>query len=86
MTQLIFNESKIALAKVYPIPTEEILNIDSFSLIEKIEVYNLLGKMIYTLTPDHNQVKLNLSKFNSGLYSIKLYCQNSIEIMKFIKK
>ncbi len=69
---------------VHPNPTTDILNIESRNSIQKLEVFNNLGQQVlYQLESS----TINVSKFETGLYFIKITDNNgAFEIEKFIKK
>ncbi|WP_411894831.1 FG-GAP-like repeat-containing protein [Winogradskyella sp. A2] len=78
-----FNTNKITL---YPNPTSNILNIDSFKIIDKLEVFNLLGEKYKSVEPNSKDISLDIYQLGTGVYFIRLSSQNTHEIMKFIKK
>lgn len=56
--------------KVYPNPTNDSINIKTQTTIDKVEVYNILGARILTLTKNTDAV--DVSSFESGIYVLKL--------------
>lgn len=71
--------------KIYPNPTRNNLNINAESDISLIEVYNSLGQKIITRTNSSNQLFVDLSNINSGVYFIKTYSGENIQFTKIIK-
>ena len=65
------------LIKVYPNPFSNIIQWDSF---ERVEVRDLLGKLIYT---DENTNLVQTSNWDSGVYFISLLDKN--QTVKIIK-
>lgn len=72
----------ISNLKIYPNPTTSFVTINSTSIIDKIDVYNLLGSKIHTTT---NTNTLDLSKYNSGIYTLKIHSGNQFVNKKIIK-
>ena len=68
---------------LYPNPTRDMLNINTISEIDKIEVYNLLGGLVID---KHNSKSISLKNFSSGLYIIKIYSNNVLITKKIIKE
>ncbi|WP_092580489.1 T9SS type A sorting domain-containing protein [Hyunsoonleella jejuensis] len=51
--------------------------------MDKIEVYSILGAMIFRKSSPNKQ--LDITNLNSGLYFLHVYSNQKIEIKKFIK-
>ena len=68
--------------KIYPNPTSDYVNIETLQNIEKIEMYNLLGKLMLTTT----EKSINLKQFNSGVYLLKVKTVNGSANKRIVKK
>lgn len=72
---------------VYPNPTDSIWIFSSkTNEITKIELYDIGGKLIKSVTSNSNEVKLNAVSFNPGIYLAKVYSKSDFEIKQLIKK
>jgi uncharacterized repeat protein (TIGR01451 family) len=71
---------------IYPNPTNGLLNIKSKSVIEQIEVFDMLGRQISSQKYDTFDVELNLSEFKDGIYFIKINSGSTFTTRKIIKK
>ncbi len=60
---------------IYPNPTNNIINIiTTNNKIKKVAIFNNIGKNIFDINNvDKNNLNIDLSKFNNGLYFIKVY-------------
>jgi len=67
---------------VYPNPANNFVNIESQSRIERIGIYDLTGKTVYSTTSDQNKLKINIDFLESGIYLIKLETENGIRVEK----
>lgn len=68
---------------IYPNPAGSILNLESSSQIERIEIYSQDGKLAYTeLGPN---TAIDISELKSGFYIIKASSAAGSSIQKFIK-
>ncbi len=68
---------------VYPSPTTGILNIQSKTSIDQIEVYNLLGQLILS---NSNVNTIDISSVSQGVYFIKVKDENgNIGTQKVVK-
>lgn len=80
------NEFSVSNFSMYPNPANEVLNFNAKSNIQNIEVYNLMGQKVLANAFDDNQVSLNVSQLNSGVYVVKAIIDGVESSAKFIKK
>ena len=76
--------SKIYLSSItaYPNPVKNMLSFDSNDLIEKIEVFNSIGKKVIT---QFNKNKIDFSNITKGIYHVKIYLNQQIITKKVLK-
>lgn len=77
---LTVNNIENSKIKVFPNPVSNILFIQNYQNIDKIEISNSLGQVVYY--ENNSNTKIDFSKFQSGIYFLKL--DNST--FKIIKK
>lgn len=70
----------------YPNPVKNQLTLKASNLIEKIEVYNLLGQKVITEKPAALETQLNVEKLQSGVYLMKTKINGTTKTFKIIKK
>ncbi len=70
--------------KIYPNPTKNIIQIENKSEIEKIKIFNYLGKEVLTQTRNNNEI--NVENLSKGIYLIEIYSENQKVYKKFIKE
>ena len=69
---------------IYPNPIKDDLFIKSDKEIQKVEIYNLLGKLVIKKEKERfNQI--NLSQLQTGVYLIRFYSEGNIISKKIIK-
>ncbi|WP_046757272.1 T9SS type A sorting domain-containing protein [Kordia jejudonensis] len=69
--------------KIYPNPASNILNIQTNTMITKVEIFNLLGKKVVQA----NTTEINVSQLSEGMYVMKLTSVEGAQITKrFIKQ
>lgn len=71
--------------KIYPNPTQDVIHIFSSTGIEKIEIFNTLGKRVLK-SKNLKDDQLNVSSLSKGLYLLKATKGNSVATRKIIKK
>ena len=69
---------------IFPNPTSSFLTIRSNKLISPISIYDKTGKLVLQNKVNSNEIILDISNLNSGLYFIKSNSQNSSKIRRFI--
>jgi len=72
--------------KSYPNPTTDYLLLSAAKKIDKIEVYDLLGKQVLAKTIADARDNINVSSLSAGLYIMKAYIEDAVGSYKFIKE
>ncbi len=84
---LSISEFDIKALSVYPNPVKDVLNVKTDLALESIEVFNILGKNV--LTVSGNQISdnsINLSALNNGVYFVNIFAEGNKETIKVIKE
>lgn len=74
----------ITNVKTFPNPTTDILNLNTSLAVDKVEVFNVLGKKMNNIYFDNNQV--NVAGLSTGIYILKIYAEGKSGVKKFIKQ
>ena len=82
-TPLIIEDSEINNLKLYPNPVNNTLNISSDKKIKKIEIYDAIGRVIYTESNPFSAI--NVEQLEAGIYSIAIIFDDNIIVKKFNK-
>ncbi len=70
--------------KLFPNPTDDVLNIDSKVVLERIELFDLAGKKL--LIKEVNLELISLKDFSEGVYIIQLTSTNGEKLTKRVIK
>ncbi|CAG5067701.1 hypothetical protein DYBT9623_00422 [Dyadobacter sp. CECT 9623] len=72
----------------YPNPTQDEVNVKSFSAVKKVEILSLSGKQMYFATPIQGQteLKINVQAFAQGLYIVNVVNAEGKYTSKLLKK
>ena len=70
----------------YPNPATDYLYITAAKNIEKIEVYNLLGKQVLRENISSRTKQVNVSNLSDGIYIMKAYIEDAVGSYKFVKQ
>ncbi len=78
-----FNTSNF---KVYPNPTQNVWNFTSVKqAIETIQIVDVLGKTVMTVSPKELSASVDASSLTRGLYFAKIATVNATETVKLMK-
>ena len=78
------NDADLNSFNIYPNPVTNVLNINSGKEIIKVEITDILGKIIISENNPTNRI--NVEKLQSGLYSIKIIFKDESSIIQKIIK
>ena len=70
---------------VYPNPSSDFLKISAFKNIDEINIYDIMGKQVYSNKTNTKTLDLNISNFKNGYYSIQIKVGEFIKVKSFIK-
>ena len=72
--------------RLYPNPTDNLLNFSSDISFDDYEIFNSLGQQIVSKKPiTATDFSINVSQFSVGIYFLKIYKDNQSKTEKFIK-
>lgn len=81
-----FNFEKQVI-NIYPNPVTHVLNVKaSVGIINKLVIFDLSGRIMYSWVGTLNQSQINTDHFNDGIYFLKAETDMGIYTMKFIKQ
>lgn len=70
--------------KIFPNPSSNLIQITTNSKIDKITLFDTLGKEVLTQTQNNNEV--NIEKLSKGLYIVEIFSKNEKVYKKMIKE
>ena len=79
-------EENATALNIYPNPAVDRLVIETEATVESVSIYTLTGVMIYNEQCTMNNVQLNVSDFNGGVYFIRVVTNEGETVQRFIKK
>lgn len=71
---------------IYPNPTSSILNVEANSVIDSVQVINLLGQSLMMVSSEDFKVQINTSNISAGNYFVKITSENNVTVKRFVKK
>ncbi|MBC3758666.1 T9SS type A sorting domain-containing protein [Hyunsoonleella sp. SJ7] len=65
--------------KIYPNPAKDkfTINLQNINNVKQVQIYNILGKRVYQNTPSGNVLEVDSSRFQTGVYLVKAFLDNS---------
>lgn len=76
------NEMESMNLHIYPNPTKDKIHVSSDLQIQKLEIYNFQGKLLLELNPSD---EIDLSKYATGVYYLRIFSAETIFVKKIIK-
>lgn len=70
----------------YPNPVQNTVNLKAGSIIENVQVYDMLGKNSMTISPNTLSTKINTQQLQKGVYIMKVTINGTQETYRIIKK
>ena len=71
---------------IYPNPVNDKLTVEAQGAIGTVEIYNLMGAMVYSQKNCANKVEINTADLQSGIYFIRLTNDKVSETRRFVKE
>lgn len=72
--------------KMYPNPANEFVSVKASGFIKSVEFYDVQGRILQTNLVNERETKLDLSKYASGIYYLKIKTDKGYKIEKLVKK
>jgi hypothetical protein len=69
---------------IYPNPAADIINVFASEKIENVEVLNMAGQVITSLSNNTDTISIDVNDFASGVYFVKVYTQGKVSTHKVI--
>ncbi|MDT8346523.1 MAG: fibronectin type III domain-containing protein [Flavobacteriaceae bacterium] len=70
----------------YPNPVKDVLNIDSFELVNDVTVINMLGQIVVQTQPNVAQAQINLGNLSAGTYLVRVSTDEGTRTVRVIKE
>jgi hypothetical protein len=77
------DKNKTTNFKIFPNPSNNLINIQSNRSIKTVKVYDVIGNQVLVTSETYH---INISSLSKGLYFIAVETENARSIQKFIKK
>jgi hypothetical protein len=72
---------------VYPVPAKDEIRFGNLKGVHSLDIFNLQGRLMMQKTiSGQNQMMLNVSRFQSGLYLVRFNTSNTPVVKRFIKE
>ena len=71
---------------IYPNPTSSILKIKANKNVASVDIYNLLGQQMFSDKLDSMTKEIDMSRFNLGIYLVKVEMDGQFSTHKIVKE
>lgn len=72
--------------KLYPNPVVDIVTISSTEMMTNLEVVNILGQIVFSKSVNENETTIDMSRYSSGSYIVRVLVEEKVKTFKVIKK
>lgn len=74
------------MVSLFPNPANAAITVTAVNAIEKIEMFNAMGALVISTTPNALNAPINITTLNSGVYMVKIYNGGKVATRKFVKE
>ena len=85
-TNLGVEDLNVSEFSIYPNPTSEMLNVEGNTQIEKVVIYDLLGRTVLENSPMAEKTQINISSLNNGVYLVSITSEGKRTVRKIVKE
>ncbi|WMJ74053.1 T9SS type A sorting domain-containing protein [Cytophagaceae bacterium ABcell3] len=71
--------------KVYPNPVQDVLTITMLDHIHGLEILSHHGKSVQNIEVEGKEARIDVSHLSAGLYLLKVFSENGMEVRRFTK-
>jgi hypothetical protein len=79
-------DNKYEIVEIYPNPASSTFTITSTEKIESVKIYNIIGELLFTETPNNIQSTININQFSKGIYFVEIKTEKRIVRKKIVKE
>ena len=79
-------DASVKALGVSPNPADGYIKIDNAASLKKIEVLNMQGKVVKSVTNSGSQAVIDVSDLDAGIYTIRAKSGSDVYVSKFVKK
>ena len=79
------DDQDLSTLSMYPNPATNFLNISAQNTINSVEIFNILGQKVISMSVEDTSASINISNLNTGIYLIKYVINNRTSTKKFVK-
>ena len=85
-TELGVEDLQISEISVYPNPSKDQINVEANSIIERVQVYDLLGRSVLEIAPMTTKTQLSLGHLKTGIYMAIISSEGKKTVKKLLKE
>lgn len=84
-TSLGMDDMDVSEFSIFPNPTSGILNIEGNTQVEKVMVYDLLGRNVLEVSPMAEKMEIDVNGLNAGVYFVSIISEGKRMVRKIVK-
>ena len=71
---------------IYPNPVNDKLTLEAQDAIGTLEIYNLMGALVYSQENCGNKVEINTADLQRGVYFVRYISSDGVAIQRVVKE
>ncbi len=71
---------------IYPNPANKFINVSSLSIIDRVQITNVLGQVVMTKELGANGANINIENLKAGNYFVTIYSNDGVATKKLLVK
>jgi len=83
---IVASSNAITELSIFPNPTKDRINVMSNDGFDKVEVYNTLGELVISKEAMTNNVSIDMSDLNTGVYFVKIFNNANVVAVEMTQK
>lgn len=81
-----FGEQSASVLVIYPNPVSDKLTLEAQEAIGTVEIYNLMGALVYSQENCGNKVEINIADLQRGIYFVRHISSDGVAIRQVVKE
>ena len=94
LVELVMGEGVVGLndvmtnvdVNIYPNPANNFINVSSLSIIDRVQITNVLGQVVMVKEIGANGANINIENLESGNYFVTIYSNDAVATKKLLVK
>jgi len=69
---------------IFPNPSTQFVNVQTSTVVDKINIYSANGMLVKSISPDQQEVRIELGDLVNGIYNVSVFYEDQVETRQII--